>query len=351
MNHSGRCPKETSPVLNTTLRFSTENVAPAERLPTWYEVFDRSVSRRELSPFSKDPFHMQVTVSNLQDATGNNGVCVQRMVFTTGFAARRTRDLLADGNDDVILYIHQCGRRSVSQLGREVTAEPGGAVLSSNAEASTTVVPDPSRFACIAVPRKPLMALVPNLDDLLVRPLPTEAGVLQLLQNYLTVLEDARLADAPGLQQAVVTHIHDLVAVVLGSLRDHMEIASGRGIRAARLHAIKSDIAGNLSDGDVSARALAQRHRVTVRYIHKLFESEGTTLSKFVLGQRLSQVHRMLTNTRGASQTIGALAFAAGFGDLSTFNHAFRRFYGATPSDVRAAARASENRASYALPH
>ncbi len=326
-------------MLNTTLRFSTENVPPAQRLPTWYEVFDRSVSRRELTPVSDDPFHMQVTVSNLQngEATAKNtGVCVQRMNFTAGYAARRTSDLLADGNDDVILYLHQAGSRTVSQLGREATIETGGAVLLSNAEASTTIVPDASRFACIAVPRKPMMALVPNLDDLLVRTLPADAGVLQLLENYLTVLEDARLAGTPGLQHAVANHIHDLVAVILGAVRDHFQIACRPGIRAARLHAIKADITTNFTDGDVSASALATRHRVTARYIHKLFEREGTTLSKFVLGQRLSHAHRMLTDPRSTGQTIGALAFAAGFGDLSTFNHAFRRHYGATPSEVRA---------------
>ena len=69
------------------------------------------------------------------------------------------------------------------------------------------------------------------------------------------------------------------------------------------------------------------------------FEGEGTTLSKFVLDERLRRVHRMLTDFRFASRTIGTLAFEAGFGDLSSFNHAFRRQYGATPSDVRAAAR------------
>ena len=105
------------------------------------------------------------------------------------------------------------------------------------------------------------------------------------------------------------------------------------------MHAIKADIVKHLAHGDVSAGALAARHRVTPRYIHKLFESEGMTLSKFVLGQRLGRVHRMLTDIRNVGQTIGALAFAAGFGDLSTFNHAFRNHYGGTPSDVRAAAR------------
>jgi AraC-like DNA-binding protein len=246
--------------------------------------------------------------------------------------------LLADGNDDVILYIHRTGRRLVSQLGREMTVEPGGGVLSSNADPSTIVVPEASRFACIAMPRKPIMSLVPGLEDLLVRPLRGDAGVLQLLDNYLTVLECGQAMNTPDLRRAVMAHIHDLVAVALGATRELLEIASRRGIRAARLHAIKGDIAKNLADREVSAGALAARHRVTPRYIHKLFENEGTTLSKFVLGQRLSRVHRMLTDARCAGQTIGALAFAVGFGDLSNFNHAFRRHYGATPSEVRATA-------------
>jgi AraC-like DNA-binding protein len=80
------------------------------------------------------------------------------------------------------------------------------------------------------------------------------------------------------------------------------------------------------------------RRRVTPRYIRKLFEGEGTSLSRFVLNQRLALVHRLLTNPRHGHRTIGALAFELGFGDLSTFNREFRRYYGATPSDVRAAA-------------
>jgi AraC-like DNA-binding protein len=325
-------------VLTATLRFSTENVPPSERIPQWYDVFDRSVTRRELSPLFDAPFDMDVTVNNLGDAPGT-GICVQRMTFAAGFSARRTRKLLSDGSDDVILYIHRAGRRIVSQLDRETTIEPGDGILCSNADPSTIVVPDPSRFACIAMPRKPLLSLVPNLEDLLVRPL--RGDVLQLLDNYLTVLESGQAVNTPELQQAVMAHIHDLVAVALGTTRDLLEVAGRRGIRAARLHAIKADIAKNLAQDDVSAGALAARHRVTPRYIHKLFEGEGTTLSKFVLVQRLSRVHRMLTDIRCAGQTIGALAFAAGFGDLSSFNHAFRHHYGTTPSDVRASRKAA----------
>jgi AraC-like DNA-binding protein len=35
------------------------------------------------------------------------------------------------------------------------------------------------------------------------------------------------------------------------------------------------------------------------------------------------------------SRAIGTIAYEAGFGDLSYFNRAFRRRYGATPSNIR----------------
>ena len=61
------------------------------------------------------------------------------------------------------------------------------------------------------------------------------------------------------------------------------------------------------------------------------------TFSQFVIEQRLARAHRMLTDPRHAGSTVIAIALASGFGDLSHFHRSFRRRYGATPSDVRAA--------------
>lgn len=126
----------------------------------------------------------------------------------------------------------------------------------------------------------------------------------------------------------------ELVGLALGVTRDVAEIVAGRGSRTARLCAIKADIAQNL-EGDVTAAALSSRHRISPRYIRKLFAGENLSLSKFVLCQRLTRVHRMLADPRCADRTIADIALAAGFGDVSTFNRHFRRHFGLTPSDVR----------------
>jgi AraC-like DNA-binding protein len=60
-----------------------------------------------------------------------------------------------------------------------------------------------------------------------------------------------------------------------------------------------------------------------------------------VLAQRLAFAHRLLSAPHRRSMKISAIAFDAGFGDLSYFNRTFRRRYGVSPSDVRETAKAA----------
>jgi AraC-like DNA-binding protein len=115
------------------------------------------------------------------------------------------------------------------------------------------------------------------------------------------------------------------------------EIRPGLIRFSARLRAIKAEIEENLG-GRLSARALAARHGITPRHLRRLFEREGTTFSAFVLEHRLARAHHSITDPRLFDRPIAAIAFEAGFGDPSYFNRAFRRRYGMTPSEARAAA-------------
>jgi AraC-like DNA-binding protein len=315
------------------VRFSSENELV---VPTCEEITEYSVSRRRVS-LSERRYRTDVRIWLLPQARGTRRqMRVQRMFLSCGMSAQRTRELIADGNDDVVLQIHQTGRRIVSQRGREAIAEPGAGIFISNAEESAVIVPGESRSVGIALSRALMTALCPALDDALLRPIPSGSGALRLLLRYLDVFEEEGALATPELQSAVATHINELCALALGATREAADIASTRSVRAARMRAIKADILAHL-DGDVSASALAVRQGVTPRYLHKLFESEGVTLSRYVLGQRLALVHRRLARPGSAGLTIGAIAYAAGFRDLSTFNREFRRHFGMTPSDVRAA--------------
>jgi len=112
-----------------------------------------------------------------------------------------------------------------------------------------------------------------------------------------------------------------------------------RGARATRLQAIQSDIAENAGSAALSIDEVAARHGVSTRHIRRLFEGTGTTFTAYTREHRLLMVCRMLGDPRHDQRAIGAIAFDAGFGDLSYFNRVFRQRFGATPSEIRAAAR------------
>jgi AraC-like DNA-binding protein len=181
-----------------------------------------------------------------------------------------------------------------------------------------------------------LTRLVPDLDDVLSRRIVPRTEALQYLMGYVGFLEAQQIPADAELARATALHMRDLFALALGASRDAAVVAEGRGLRAARLQAMKRYIADNLSDGNLTVRAVAARHRVTPRYVQRLFESEGTTFSEYVLDQRLACVHRMLPDPRYAGWTVSAIALEAGFGDVSYFNRRFRHRFGASPTQCRA---------------
>ena len=173
------------------------------------------------------------------------------------------------------------------------------------------------------------------------RRLPQTKG-FRLLTSYAAAL-DGQALTSPALQQAVATHFADLVLLAIDDRCEAAEVARGRGLAAARLHVIKSDIAASLSDERLSIAHIARAHRFTPRYIQMLFATAGTTFSEYLIEQRLARAYRMLTDARFRDRTVSAIAFDVGLANLSYFNRRFRRRYGATPSDVREAHRSRQS--------
>jgi AraC-like DNA-binding protein len=314
------------------LRFSTEDAPARERVTLWREVIGRLVFRLDIEPLADVPFHADLKLRALPGLRVVSGA-------VGGTRDTRTRALLDDGNDDFGLAINVAGTSIVTQCQREVTLEPGDAALMSCAEFGTFLRPNAGKIIGLRVPRAMLAALVPNIDDAVNRPIPRDAEALALLRSYVGVLAEPEALTTFELQRAIAVHIHDLIALTIGTTRDVAAMAEDRGGRAARLRGIKADIVANLGHRELGVGFLSARHRLTPRHIQRLFESDGTSLTEFVLGQRLDRAQRMLNDPRFSERAVSAIAFEAGFGDLSYFNRAFRSRYGATPSGVREAAR------------
>jgi AraC-like DNA-binding protein len=249
-----------------------------------------------------------------------------------GIRHQHTRE---DDDNDFSFHLNLSGLSAVAARGRETILRNGDAMLLSYTESRTITRPGPVYHRVLRLPRASLAPLVRHIDDAVLRPIPHGTGTLRLLSHYSGALLDDPALAVPETRQLIATQLCDLIAVTLGATRDAAAIAEGRGIRAARLRAIKSDTEAHLTQADLSASTVAKRQRISESYIRKLFEGEGTSFSEFVLGRRLVRAHRMLTDQRHEDRSIAWVAFECGFGDLSYFNRTFKRLYGATPSEVR----------------
>ena len=316
-------------------RFSTEDFSEHERTTAWREFFGREIVKLDIEPLEDRPYSSVATARILPDLVLTSGNC-------SGAHYRMTHELIS--SDDIAFITSASDNWTASQFGRESVLGKDDAVLMMNGEPGSMInaklgaATHPMRFISLAIPRRAIAPLVSNVEDVAIRRIPADSTALRLLKGYLHLLEDPTEVASPEVARFAALHVHDLLALAMGATRDAAELAHGRGVRAARLRAIKRDIVDSLGKREVGAMALAKRHGVTPRYVHRLFEAEGVTLSQFVLGQRLARAHRMLGDPRYVGHTISAIAFEIGFGDLSTFNRDFRRRFGMTPSDVRAAA-------------
>jgi AraC-like DNA-binding protein len=308
-----------------SFHFSSEGLRAVDRVPFYRDVIGRMWARVDLEPVGED-LRIDARFCRLPDLS---------VAYVEGSAVRVTRTrAMAEGRDHVLLAITLEGAATYSQRGCEATISAGSAVVLSDAEGHR-MERTTSRSLMVGVPRTTLAPMLSNPDAALMSVIPDSIEPLRLLTGYTRILiTDSTLLDTVALRCLAVSHVHDLIALTLGATSDAAQVAAGRGLRAARLRSIKVDIAQNLA-GDVTVAALSARHRLSPRYIRKLFEGENTSLSQFVLGHRLRRVHRLLADPRYAERTISDIALAVGFGDISTFNREFRRRFGMTPSDVR----------------
>jgi AraC-like DNA-binding protein len=240
------------------------------------------------------------------------------------------------GGDDLSFYMILSGRSLATRGSQELVLGDGDGVLVSSDDAACAFAsPSSVKVVGLRLPRSALASLVPDLDEALMRRVPGNAGALALLRKYLEVVADDPALGARNSQRLIAVHLYDLTALALGTTRDGEALARRRTLGAARLAGIKANIVADLQDGDLDPTTVAARNRLSVRYLHKLFQNDGLTYSEFVLGQRLERAHSILRNPLHLGRTISAIAFDVGFNDLSYFNRAFRRRYGATPSDIR----------------
>ena len=313
-----------------TLHLSIAGIPPEDRGRAVQQLYERKLFPVQLNPVTGKEIRFRAIWKKIPGVN-----------IVSGYYCGLRAEALVEsaGNDDLTLALSRGIRTVFSQRGREMQVEPGTAFVTTREFGVFSLTGIAAgQSVGLRVPRKAIEPLVPDIDHALKRLMIPGSSALQLLARYAQTVAEDGAAPSPEFNRLIALQIHELLAFMLGASRDAAEFVKTRGVKAARLRLVKADVMDHLSDHDLSPSVVAARQGVSPRYVHKLFEGEGTSFSEFVLAERLTKAHRILSDRRFHDRLISSIAFAAGFGDLSHFNHCFRRRYGVTPSDVRAQA-------------
>jgi AraC-like DNA-binding protein len=310
------------------IRLATDQLPERDRVEIQREVFGRGILKIDLEPLPDSPFQVDMSLWALPELGIAHGT------FSGMHAARPPRLV---GGDELVFTVAETGGGVFSMRSGEAEISGGSAVLVSGEEPGT-FRHKPSQLLTIRLARHRLAPLIADLDAAMLRPIPNDTQALRLLVGYAGILKDEQALATPELRELVATHVHDLAALALGATRETTTLAVDRGVRAARLRAVKADIVAHLANRGLSLETVSARAGISSVYVRKLFADDRSTFTDFVLTQRLARAHRLLGEASFAGRAISDIAFSCGFGDLSYFNRAFRCRYGMTPSDARAAA-------------
>jgi hypothetical protein len=151
-------------------------------------------------------------------------------------------------------------------------------------------------------------------------------------------LSDARLgrpdAGRADVQRSVVTHVYDLLALMMGATRTTAIPRRAGSPRRLRHQAGHRQPPGG---SDLSVAALAVRHRCTERSVRHECSCWRHHVHRIRAGAPPCAPHRLLGDRADTATRSAVVRLRVR--DLSYFNRVFRRRYGAAPSEVRAQVR------------
>ncbi|MFI8910559.1 helix-turn-helix domain-containing protein [Streptomyces sp. NPDC053513] len=249
---------------------------------------------------------------------------------------------MPDTNDrnHVYLGVHVRGPVTVVHERAETLLEPNDLVFCDPARRHLLQFGADCRMIFFRVPRCYLGVTESELDRVLGVPVRGGEGIGALASDFLTALAArAEFRRSTIGDRRARTAVHLLSVLVMELLEadttDEADDASATGNEM--LSRIRAHIEEHLRDPDLSPDSIARAHHISVRYLQKLFQNDGSTVSQWVRQRRLESCRFELGRSHRRI-TMAAMAHRWGFSSPSHFSRTFRGAYGMSPSEWQALA-------------
>ena len=185
----------------------------------------------------------------------------------------------------------------------------------------------------VRVPRHRIEGRLGHYSRLMAERIDGSKGVGRLASVMLrTSFREAPLVVATDANRAT-NAILDLIGMSLSS-RIAKSATTSRSSQST-LQRIQRYIEDHLDDEDLTLSSVAKLHSVSARYVNRLFMQEGVSAARWIRMRRLERCRADLEDPARRHLSISEIAFDHGFGNISSFNRAFRSRFHTTPTALR----------------
>ena len=259
-------------------------------------------------------------------------------IRVTRHSVVRTPELVDRSTGDYYkLSLQLRGCSQLLQDSKEALLEPGDMAIYDTTRPYRLVSDDQMRHLVLMVPRDCIDLSSDDVRELTATRLPADRAMSQVLRPFLlfTAASSGSLrGPSGGLSGLRLAHTTvDLVTTLLASELDAQ--VDGRDPRVRLLGQIKQFVEANLDDHRLTPRRVAESHYISVRRLHQLFESEGTTVSTWIRTRRLEHCRAMLDDPVHADRPVSEIGARWGLPDAPHFSRVFKAAYGMSPRQFR----------------
>ncbi|MFE2971627.1 helix-turn-helix domain-containing protein [Streptomyces sp. NPDC059340] len=216
----------------------------------------------------------------------------------------------------------------------DVFLGPGDICFYDAHDPATLDFPERFRMKVFLVPYESLGLDAADVPRLAGTPVPRASRLGSLLSPFLSELADTASSSRPPVGELLAWNAVNVLAT-LATERLGRDATGTPDAQTPLMARILEYIDLHLTDEDLSPETIAGAHHISARYLHRLFQDEGTTVGRWIQRRRLEACRRDLMIRARGSRTIAAVANRWGFMSATHFSRVFRAAYGMSPSEWR----------------
>jgi AraC-like DNA-binding protein len=265
---------------------------------------------------------------------------IYRIAAAANTMIRTSRAVAAGDPECIDLSVIVRGQLNSAQQGRSGVARTGDVISKETSHPAILRADHPFETVVVRVPRELLRGHATHIDSLTAVTISGKTrlakAAARLLPELAVGLENGTIE--PGDESEIVESVVDLIRSLYTAPAGADALRTLRS-RAEILLAVESFIEANLGDPDLTPEQIARASFISRRYLHKLFEAEGTSVCGWIRAARLDRCRRDLLDPALAHQTILAIATRWGLPGPQQFSRLFRTTYGCSARELRREAR------------